>query len=153
MAWTWRYEDPSGATVVPLDSAPTAEAVPEPGRRRELDRRDLARAARRRRRPGDAARGRPGRLRAHGPERALVHGQDDPHARPSRPGGWTPPPWLLGALAAISIASGAFRLALGSSLFDRGFGVLLLVLGASWLRDLRRTRAARDVPPTGGGTD
>lgn len=28
MAWTWRYEDPSGATVVPLDSAPTAEAFP-----------------------------------------------------------------------------------------------------------------------------
>ena len=28
MAWTWRYEDPSGATVVPLESAPTAEAFP-----------------------------------------------------------------------------------------------------------------------------
>ena len=28
MAWTWRYEDSSGATVVPLDSAPTAEAFP-----------------------------------------------------------------------------------------------------------------------------
>jgi len=28
MAWTWRYEDPSGATVVPLDSAPSAEAFP-----------------------------------------------------------------------------------------------------------------------------
>ena len=28
MAWTWRYEDPSGATVVPLDSAPAAEAFP-----------------------------------------------------------------------------------------------------------------------------
>ena len=28
MAWTWRYEDPSGATVVPLDSAPTADSFP-----------------------------------------------------------------------------------------------------------------------------
>ncbi len=28
MAWTWRYEDPSGATVVPLDSAPAPEAFP-----------------------------------------------------------------------------------------------------------------------------
>ena len=28
MAWTWRYEDPSGETVVPLDSAPTSEAFP-----------------------------------------------------------------------------------------------------------------------------
>lgn len=28
MAWTWRYEDSSGATVVPRDSAPTAEAFP-----------------------------------------------------------------------------------------------------------------------------
>ena len=28
MAWTWRYEDSSGATAVPRDSAPTAEAFP-----------------------------------------------------------------------------------------------------------------------------
>ena len=28
MAWTWRYEDPSGATVVPLDSAPQAGDFP-----------------------------------------------------------------------------------------------------------------------------
>ena len=28
MAWTWRYEDPSGATVVPLESAPTADSFP-----------------------------------------------------------------------------------------------------------------------------
>lgn len=28
MAWTWRYEDPTGAPVVPLDSAPTAEPFP-----------------------------------------------------------------------------------------------------------------------------
>jgi len=28
MTWTWRYEDPSGATVVPLDSVPTAEPFP-----------------------------------------------------------------------------------------------------------------------------
>ncbi len=28
MAWTWRYEDPSGETVVPLDTAPTAESFP-----------------------------------------------------------------------------------------------------------------------------
>ena len=28
MAWTWRYEDPSGATVVPLDTAPTSDAFP-----------------------------------------------------------------------------------------------------------------------------
>ena len=28
MSWTWRYEDPSGATVVPLETAPTAEAFP-----------------------------------------------------------------------------------------------------------------------------
>ena len=26
MTWTWRYEDPSGATVVPLDTVPTAAA-------------------------------------------------------------------------------------------------------------------------------
>ena len=25
MAWTWRYEDSSGAPVVPADGAPTAE--------------------------------------------------------------------------------------------------------------------------------
>ncbi len=28
MAWTWRYEDPSGATVVPTASAPTADTFP-----------------------------------------------------------------------------------------------------------------------------
>ena len=28
MAWTWRYEDPSGETVVPMDTAPTAEQFP-----------------------------------------------------------------------------------------------------------------------------
>ncbi len=28
MAWTWRYEDPSGETVVPLPSAPTQEPFP-----------------------------------------------------------------------------------------------------------------------------
>ena len=28
MAWTWRYEDPSGDSVVPMDTAPTAEAFP-----------------------------------------------------------------------------------------------------------------------------
>jgi len=28
MAWIWRYEDPSGATVVPLESAPTADRFP-----------------------------------------------------------------------------------------------------------------------------
>ena len=28
MAWSWRYEDPSGETVVPLDTAPTAEQFP-----------------------------------------------------------------------------------------------------------------------------
>jgi len=28
VAWTWRYEDPSGATLVPLDSAPEAEPFP-----------------------------------------------------------------------------------------------------------------------------
>ena len=28
MAWTWRYEDPSGATVVPLESAPEADGFP-----------------------------------------------------------------------------------------------------------------------------
>ena len=28
MAWTWRYEDASGATVVPDASAPTAETFP-----------------------------------------------------------------------------------------------------------------------------
>ena len=28
MTWTWRYEDPSGATVVPLDTAPTADSFP-----------------------------------------------------------------------------------------------------------------------------
>jgi hypothetical protein len=28
MSWTWRYEDPSGATVVPMETAPTAEAFP-----------------------------------------------------------------------------------------------------------------------------
>ena len=27
-AWTWRYEDPSGETVVPMDTAPTAEQFP-----------------------------------------------------------------------------------------------------------------------------
>jgi hypothetical protein len=25
MAWTWRYEDPSGQTIVPLDTAPSPE--------------------------------------------------------------------------------------------------------------------------------
>lgn len=25
MSWTWRYEDPTGAVVVPLASAPTAD--------------------------------------------------------------------------------------------------------------------------------
>ena len=28
MAWTWRYEDPSGTVVVPLPEAPQAEAFP-----------------------------------------------------------------------------------------------------------------------------
>jgi len=28
MTWTWRYEDPSGATVVPRDTAPTADSFP-----------------------------------------------------------------------------------------------------------------------------
>ena len=28
MAWTWRYEDPSGATVAPMETAPTAEPFP-----------------------------------------------------------------------------------------------------------------------------
>ena len=28
MTWTWRYEDPSGGTVVPLESAPTADPFP-----------------------------------------------------------------------------------------------------------------------------
>jgi hypothetical protein len=28
MAWTWRYEDPSGETVVPLDTAPTSPSFP-----------------------------------------------------------------------------------------------------------------------------
>ena len=28
MAWTWRYEDPSGETVVPMDTAPAAEQFP-----------------------------------------------------------------------------------------------------------------------------
>ena len=28
MTWTWRYEDPSGETVVPMDTAPTAESFP-----------------------------------------------------------------------------------------------------------------------------
>ena len=28
MAWTWRYEDPSGATVVPLDTAPASPSFP-----------------------------------------------------------------------------------------------------------------------------
>ena len=28
MAWTWRYEDPTGATVVPLDTAPVADSFP-----------------------------------------------------------------------------------------------------------------------------
>ncbi|CAA9326106.1 MAG: FIG01124521: hypothetical protein, partial [uncultured Frankineae bacterium] len=44
--------------------------VPQPGRRRELDRRALAGAARRRRRAGHPARGRPGGLRPDGPELA-----------------------------------------------------------------------------------
>ena len=28
MAWSWRYEDPTGATVVPLESAPAQESFP-----------------------------------------------------------------------------------------------------------------------------
>jgi len=28
MAWSWRYEDPTGATVVPLASAPAQESFP-----------------------------------------------------------------------------------------------------------------------------
>ena len=28
MAWTWRYEDPSGASIVPTDAAPTQEPFP-----------------------------------------------------------------------------------------------------------------------------
>jgi hypothetical protein len=28
MAWTWRYEDPSGAVVRPLESAPAADSFP-----------------------------------------------------------------------------------------------------------------------------
>ncbi len=28
MAWTWRYEDPSGEIVVPMDLAPTSEEFP-----------------------------------------------------------------------------------------------------------------------------
>ena len=28
MAWTWRYEDPSGSPGVPLDTAPAAEPFP-----------------------------------------------------------------------------------------------------------------------------
>jgi hypothetical protein len=28
MAWSWRYEDPTGATVVPLESAPAQEPFP-----------------------------------------------------------------------------------------------------------------------------
>ena len=28
MAWTWRYEDPSGAEVVPLEPVPTQEPFP-----------------------------------------------------------------------------------------------------------------------------
>ncbi len=28
MTWSWRYEDPTGATVVPLESAPAQESFP-----------------------------------------------------------------------------------------------------------------------------
>ncbi len=28
MAWTWRYEDPTGAVVVPLGTAPAADGFP-----------------------------------------------------------------------------------------------------------------------------
>lgn len=28
MAWTWRYEDPTGAVVTPSDPAPTADGFP-----------------------------------------------------------------------------------------------------------------------------
>ena len=68
-----------------------------------------------------------------------MHGQDDPHARPAPRR--RQPRWITVLLAVLAIGSGAFRLVLGASVFDRVFGVVLLVLGASFVRELLKDRA------------
>ncbi len=61
-----------------------------------------------------------------------------PQAPRRRP--WAPPRWLTALLAVLAIGSGAARVVLGSTLFERGFGVVLVVLGLTFVRELRANR-------------
>ncbi len=77
MAWTWRYEDARGTTVEPAQ-APPGGAVPDAERRRDVAGGELARAALRRRRAGDAARQRSRGLRADEPAPGRLTGASAP---------------------------------------------------------------------------
>ncbi len=74
----------------------------------------------------------------------MVSGPEESHARPAPRR--RQPRWVTVLLAVLAIGSGAFRLLLGASLFDRVFGVVLLVLGASFVRELLRDRATDAGP-------
>ena len=63
-------------------------------------------------------------------------------AQRSGPQRWQPPRWLKIGWIVLCLVAGAARFAFATSGFDYLFGVVLVVLGLSYLRDLRRTKAA-----------
>ena len=79
------------------------------------------------------------------------------------PARWRPPRWLLVGWIVVCVVAGAARFLLATTVFDYVFGLLLVGLGLSYLRDARRPRAegrAGDGPagtgpagtgPTGAG--
>ena len=51
--------------------------------------------------------------------------------------GWQPPRWVRIAYVVVVVALGVARIAISSTLFGRAFGVVLIVLGLSYARELR----------------
>ena len=56
--------------------------------------------------------------------------------------GWRPPRWLKAAWVVLCLVAGAARFVFATSAVDYLFGLVLVGLGLSYVRDLRR---ARDV--------
>jgi hypothetical protein len=61
----------------------------------------------------------------------------EPTPEQPRRRGWQPPRWLKIAYVVVVVALGVARIAISSTLLGRAFGVVLILLGLSYARELR----------------
>ena len=69
------------------------------------------------------------------------HPEQHPEQRPRPPARWRPPRWLKVAWVVLCLVAGVARFALATTAFDYLFGLVLVGLGLSYVRDLRQDRA------------